>query len=169
MRNVHERTMPGDLRAAGALLDRVGGPDDVLWPSAQWPPMVLDAPVAIGAAGGHGAVRYHVEAYEPGRRIVFRFHPDLGLPGTHTLEVLPAGEGQVRMRHVIEARPVGSMRLLWPLAVRWAHDAVLEDLLDNAERELSGRVERPARHSLVVRLLRRATARIDRPAELPQA
>jgi hypothetical protein len=168
MRNVHERTIRGDLGEAGALLDRVGGPDDVLWPAAQWEPMVLDRPLAVGATGGHGAVRYHVEAYEPGRRIVLRFHPRLALPGTHVFEVEPAGEGHVTVRHVIDARLVGRMRVLWPLVVRWLHDAVLEDLLDNAERELTGRVARPTRHSVPVRILRRATARMDRPPAVPQ-
>jgi hypothetical protein len=39
---------------------------------------------------------------------------------------------------------------------------VLEDLLDNAERALTGEVAEPARHSIAVRVLDRLTAPLDR-------
>jgi hypothetical protein len=68
VRNVHERLVPAPLIEVGPLLDRLGGPDDVLWPSPAWVPMLLDGPLAVGVAGGHGPIRYRVTAYEPGRR-----------------------------------------------------------------------------------------------------
>jgi len=69
---------------------------------------------------------------------------------------------RVEVRHVLVGTPTGVMRLGWPLAFRWLHDALLEDLLDNAERELTGTVARPARWSPYVRLLR-SLARKRRP------
>ena len=58
------------------------------------------------------------------------------------------------LRHVAEARLSGVMRLAWLLAIRWAHDAVLEEQLDNAERAAGVEPARPARRSAWVRLLR---------------
>jgi hypothetical protein len=88
----------------------------------------------------------------------FRFAPRLGLDGTHTLVVLPDGESSV-LRHELNARASGRMRLAWPLAVRWLHDALVEDLLDRAEAELDGCVAQAARWSPWVRLLRAAMSR----------
>ncbi|WP_206062902.1 hypothetical protein [Nocardioides piscis] len=43
-----------------------------------------------------------------------------------------------------------------PLAVRWFHEALMQDLFDNAERQVTGTVAgRPARWSPWVRALRR--------------
>ena len=154
IRNVHERLLPVTAAEVGALLDRVGGPDDILWPAPEWEPMVLDRPVSVGAAGGHGVVRYRVTAYEPSRRVEFTFDPGLGLHGMHTLIVEARDASSAVLRHCMEARTSGAMRLLWPLTVRWLHDAVLEDLLDRAERALGTGPQRPARWSVWVRLTR---------------
>ena len=67
IRNVHERVINAPIEPLGALLDGLGQKDDRLWPSQGWTPMVLDRPLALGADGGHGAIRYYVSEYEPGR------------------------------------------------------------------------------------------------------
>ena len=46
------------------------------------------------------------------------------------------------------------MRLMFSAAVEPLHDAVIEDLFDNAERETTGTVVRPATWSSRVRVLR---------------
>lgn len=166
VRNVHERRLSVPAHEVGPLLDRLGGPDDVLWPSPAWEPMVLDGPVAVGAVGGHGSIRYRVTAHEPGRRVEFTFDPGQGLDGTHTLSVHPDGVGHSVLRHVIEGRVTGGMRLLWPAAVRWMHDAVLEDLLDRAEAATGGRPH-PHRWSSWVRLLWRLEAPRAHPTAVP--
>ena len=154
VRNVHERIIPAPLEQVGPLLDRIGGPDDVLWPTPGWQPMVLDRPVAVGAAGGHGSIRYRVTGYEPGRRVEFEFDRGQGIDGRHAISAEPVGSDRTLLRHVAEARIIGAMRLAWPLAIRWAHDAVLEELLDNAERAVGADPACPARRSAYVRLLR---------------
>jgi Protein of unknown function (DUF2867) len=154
VRNVHTRIVPAPIEEVGPLLDRLGGPDDVLWPTPGWQPMVLDGPVAVGAAGGHGSIRYRVTGHVPGRKVEFEFTPGLGIDGGHTITADPAGPDRTLLRHVAEGRLSGAMRLAWPLAVRWAHDAVLEELFDNAERAVGLEPERPARRSAWVRLLR---------------
>lgn len=154
VRNVHERLVAAPIDQVGPLLDLIGGPDDLLWPTPAWQPMVLDRPVAIGAAGGHGSIRYRVTGYEPGRKVEFEFTPGQGIDGTHTITAEPAGPDRTLLRHVVEAQPSGAMRLAWPLAVRWAHDAVLEELFDNAEWAVGIEPVRRARRSAWVRLLR---------------
>lgn len=154
--NVHERTIEAPSEEVGALLDRLGSEGDPLWPRA-WQPMRLDRPLQVGAEGGHGGVRYRVSEYEPGRRVRFTFHPATGIDGYHELVVEPFGEGRCVLRHVLEGEARGVMRVLVPLMVEALHDAVLEDLLDNAERAATGVVARPAQWSRWVRLARRAT------------
>ncbi|HYH30962.1 MAG TPA: DUF2867 domain-containing protein [Pseudonocardia sp.] len=154
VRNVHERLVAAPIERVGPLLDRLGGPDDMLWPTPAWEPMVLDRPVAVGAAGGHGSIRYRVTAHEPGRRVEVAFEPGQGLDGWLTFSAEPAGPGQTLLRQEAEARLGGVMRLAWPVAVRWAHDCVLEELFDNAERAVGREPARPFRRSPWVRLLR---------------
>ncbi|WP_109471689.1 hypothetical protein [Ornithinimicrobium cavernae] len=157
MRNVHRRTIDASADAVGAHLDALGGPEDRWWPSRNWPPMILDRPLQVGADGGHGPIRYHVTGHEPGRRVRFAFHARTGLVGWHEFTVTPAGRQRCSVRHEVGARATGRMRVLVPLVVRSLHDAVLEDLLDNAERVATGRVRHPARWSLWVRVLHRLT------------
>ncbi|MEV4483453.1 DUF2867 domain-containing protein [Micromonospora coxensis] len=150
--NVHERALPVPAAVVGRLVDRIGAADDPLWPAPAWVPVRFDRPLAVGADGGHGPIRYHVTGYEPGRRVELTFHPRTGLIGTHTLEVEERGPDACVLRHRLSARPVGRMRLLWPTLVRVCHDTVIEHLLDNAERAVTGTVAHPVRYPWRARL-----------------
>ncbi|MGW4891796.1 SRPBCC family protein [Kitasatospora sp. NPDC004240] len=153
--NVHERTLPAGEAEVGALIDTLAGPGDRLWPGAAWSRMELDRGLAVGSAGGHGPVRYTVAARAPGRWVRFAFTGPTGFLGFHEFTVHPAPGGRSTLRHTLAMRAAGPARLSWPLAYRWLHDALLEDALDRAERELTGTVTTPARHSPYVRLLLR--------------
>ena len=151
--NVHERFVPASPQDVGALLDTLGGVVDAVWPRDHWWPVEFDRPLGEGAVGGHSDIRYDVQTYEPGRRIVFRFDPACGLDGTHTFDVQPRPGGAL-LRHDLTARALGSTRLLWPLVIRSVHDAVIEDAFDRVhERFVPGRQRTP--WSPYVRLLRR--------------
>jgi hypothetical protein len=154
MRNVQSREIAAPAAAVGALLDRLAGPDDVLWPTPAWPPIRFDRGLAVGAVGGHGPIRYSVAEYEPGRRLRCRFAQRAGLRGYHELRVEPCGPATCRVVHELAGTLRGSMIVGWPVAVRWLHEALIQDLLDNAERVATGRLSRPARWSAWVRLLR---------------
>lgn len=170
MRNVQQRPINAPAATVGALLDQVAGPDDVVWPVPAWPPLLLDAGLSAGSRGGHGPIRYAVTAHEPGRRLRFAFDRSCGVSGTHELLVEPEGLDRCRITHTIDARTHGAMRLLWPLAVRWLHEALTQDLLDNAERVATGRPPaRPARWSRWVRLMRRARRTVSRSVQPPAA
>ncbi|WP_327011116.1 DUF2867 domain-containing protein [Dactylosporangium sp. NBC_01737] len=160
MQNVQSRTIDAPADRMGALLDRLATPDDPLWPTPAWPPMRFDRPLTPGATGGHGMIRYTVLEHVPGRLLRCRFDPTIGVLGEHELRIDPAATGTgTTVTHVIRGDLTGAMRILWPVAIRWLHEALLQDLLDNAERAGTGTVREPARWSLWVRLMRRAAGR----------
>jgi hypothetical protein len=117
--------------------------------------MRLDRPLGIGAAGGHGPIRYAVVAYEPGKKVTFQFRSPRGFVGTHWFEVIATGSSGSILRHTIDMKLVGIALLLWPLAIRPLHDALVEDALTNAQGAL-GEPQTPVPWSFWVRMLRAA-------------
>ena len=95
--------------------------------------------------------------YEPGRRVRFTFRPRTGIIGAHELSLDALDDERTRIRHVLIGRTRGAMRLMFSAVVEPLHDAVVEDLFDNAEREVTGSVIRPTSWSPRVRVLRRLT------------
>jgi Protein of unknown function (DUF3995) len=156
MRNFHQRSLLFSIDAVGKLLDSLAGPDDRLWPKDVWPSIRLDRGLAIGSTGGHGQIRYSVEHYEPGRSVGFRFAPGLGIEGMHTFQLADDGKDGTMMSHVLEGKAKGAMLLLWPLAIRWMHDAVIEDAFDNAEAALRGEPIPSRNHTRFVKFLKRS-------------
>jgi hypothetical protein len=136
--NVHERTFDASAEKLGRLIDGLASTGDALWPVDRWPAMQFDRPLEVGAAGGHGPIRYVVESYAPGRRIQFRFAEPKGFAGVHRFEIEPAGAGRATLRHVIDMRVAGLTWLVWTIAVRPLHDALMEDALDRAEGVVGG-------------------------------
>jgi hypothetical protein len=131
--NVHERVIPASTETVGKMMDTLGSAGDLVWPADRWPPMKLDRPLQVGAAGGHGPIRYRVESYESGRSVRFRFLSPDGFVGTHAFDVEDAGAGASRLRHVLEMNTEGMAALNWSLVIRPLHDALLEDALDKVE------------------------------------
>lgn len=165
--NVHERAIEAPTETVAALFDRVSSDDDPVFPTPAWPPMRFDRPLGVGAVGGHGDVRYSVIAYEPGRRARFAFTPPAN--GYHELSLEPLGANLCLVRHVLEQQPSLTFRLAWVLAVRWAHNVIIEEVLDNLERAATGSLRRPTRWPLWVRLLHRLRADRPVPVRLPEA
>lgn len=162
MRNIQGRVIEAPLGVVGALLDRLSGSDDPLWPSPAWPPLRLDRALSTGAGGGHGPIRYRVSGYEPRRRVRFTFDDAIGLSGFHEFRVEPIDARRCRLVHDLSATTHGRMIAGWPLAVRWLHEALIQDLLDNAQRVATGAGSRPRRHSPWVRFLRYGVAAVRR-------
>lgn len=161
---VHKRDISAPPAEVGALLDGLGRHDDRLWPADRWPADMrigFDRPLGIGAEGGHGPTHYSVEAYEPGRRVTFRFLAESGLAGTHRFDIESDESIGSRLTHTLEAQIAGSQRLLWPV-VRRFHDAYIEDIFDRAERAATGEVTRPARQPRWMRVLNLAQMALDR-------
>lgn len=155
---VHERRLPSRPDEVGALIDSLASRKDRLWPRDAWPSMRLDSGLRVGSEGGHGPIRYRVEAYEPSRLVRFRFTAPRGLDGTHEFVVVPTGEGTT-LRHVIDMRVSGLAYLTWPAIYSPLHDALIEDALDRAESALGVGAGRRAPWSPRVRVLRRLLGR----------
>ena len=153
VRNLHEREYPVPLANVGALMDSLASSEDWLWPVDKWPPMRFDRSLTVGAVGGHGPVRYSIEEFHPGQSILFRFSAPRGFNGTHRFEV-EERRGKTALRHVLEMRTAGPALLSWPLVFRSLHDACLEDCLDRATVSLGITLQRPARWTIYVRMLR---------------
>ena len=151
--NRHSRVFALPQDRVGALIDTLSGEDDRLW-SEAWPPLRFDRPLGVGADGGHGPVRYHVESYEPGRSVRFRFTAPRGFDGFHEFTLRATKAEETELVHLMVLRLRHPAWCTYPLLWRPMHDALLEDGLDRAERELTGAVRTPARWSPYVRLLR---------------
>lgn len=155
MKNVQRRVIPAPPERLGQVIDEITDPGRSVWPRPAWPDLRLDNGPTPGSSGGHSTIRYTVTAYEPGRRLAFAFNQETGLDGWHELKVTTGENGRPTLVHTIEARTTGPMRWRWPLAIRWLHEALVQDLLDNAELAATGTLAHgPARWSPWVRLLR---------------
>jgi hypothetical protein len=154
VQNIQRRVIEAPAEQVGALMGQLSSPQDQLWPVPAWSPLRLDAGLTVGSSGGHGRIRYALSEFEPGRRIRFAFAPELGIIGHHEFRVVPLDPARCEVVHEITGRVGGAMLLLWPLAIRWLHEALLQDLLDNLQRAATGSLPRPARWSPVVRVLR---------------
>lgn len=142
--NVHRRPY-SDIDAAWELALKVADPGSGVWPGDGWDPMLLDRGIAVGSAGGHGAVRYVVSEVEDSRfRFVFTMSQ---VEGFH--EFRREGDELV---HELVIRRASRLLLLVLIPL---HDAVLEELLDDVEDLLAGRsVPRPRHRTRWVRMLR---------------
>lgn len=161
--NVHERSLACSEAALGGLIDQLACDDDQLWPVERWPAMRFDRPLAIGAIGGHGPVRYVVSDYVPARWIRFRFTAPRGFDGFHEFSISHEADDRQILRHVLVMHTRGAARLSWPLIFRPLHGALVEDGLDHAEHALLGHIEQPVRWTFHVQILRRLLARRPRP------
>lgn len=98
--------------------------------------MILSDGLNVGSTGGHGPVRYSVEAYEPGLSVRFRFRGPRGFDGTHSFTVESQDNGICRLTHVIEMLTKWPATLSWPFVYRPLHDALIEDALDKVATAL---------------------------------
>ncbi|MDG4821243.1 hypothetical protein O7635_05175 [Asanoa sp. WMMD1127] len=149
----HERVVAAPADRVGALLATLGSADDRMWRTDVAEPMWLDQPIGVGAAGGHGPVRYRVTDYVPGRRVRFDFEPGHGMRGHHAFEIVDRGDGCL-VRHRLVVATEGAFTLLRPLLVA-LHDATVEDVFDHVERSLTGSARRVQRTRPLVRRLGR--------------
>ncbi len=161
--NVHSREIAAPAVVVGELLDSLGTPHDRLWPTDLWPttPFEMDRPLEVGATGGHGSVRYGIEQYEPGKRLLFRFTPGEGLEGVHGLTIEPLETGGTRLTHFLEVDTTGWMRPLTPVLLAW-HDTMVETILDRAQSEAEGDWVEPTRWPLWLRAANGAEVALSR-------
>lgn len=156
--NIHQRPYRHPPETLATILDSLASPDDRLWPWETWPPMRLSQGLEVGSHGGHGPIGYTVVEYLRGRSLVFRFTKPESFRGTHRFEILALEEGRSLLRHSISMIVNWHGLLLWVVAIRWLHDALLEDALDKVDRQLSLHPV-ASQHGFWVKFLRRVLRR----------
>jgi hypothetical protein len=131
--NIHSRVINQSKDKISQILDTLSSNDDQLWPNEKWPPMNFKNGLKDGAVGGHGPVRYSVRQYLPGNNIEFKFIQPDGFDGIHRFDVAEIDSEKTEIKHTIEMTLSGKGILTWFIAIKWLHDALLEDCLDKVE------------------------------------
>jgi hypothetical protein len=98
-----------------------------MWPRG-WPPFRDDR---------IGFLRHEPLEHVPGIRRRFRIVGPRGFSGWHGWDVEPS-EGGTLLRHEVDAECRGWVRVGWPLVIKPIHDALHEDVLDEAARVVGG-------------------------------
>jgi len=131
--NVHHRVIHQPTSTVAELFNTLASKNDLMLATDKWPAMKLDNGLAVGSKGGHGPIRYTVEAYSLGEFIQFRFSKPRGFHGFHRFDIVPRDTQTTEIRHVIDMNTSGLALLTWPLVIRWLHDALIEDAFDKTE------------------------------------
>jgi len=162
--NIHKRTINQPKAIISKLLETLSTESDKLWPTDQWPPMKLHKGLTIGSKGGHGPIRYTVNLYNPGELIQFEFRKPNGFNGVHRFEITELENDKTEIKHTIEMNTTGIGTLTWTIAVRWLHDALMEDAFDKVENQFVTEKKKP-KWNIWVRVLRK----ISKPREQANA
>jgi hypothetical protein len=77
-------------------------------------------------------MKYFVTDNQQNNSITFQF--DLkGFDGFHKFKLTELETGKTELLHIIEMNTNGFSTIKWSLAIRWLHDAYIEDALDKVE------------------------------------
>ena len=130
--NIHKRTLRQPVKEIAKIFNTLATENDKMLATNKWPPMKLDKGLQIGSKGGHGPIKYSVTEYEPEKSITFKF--DLpGFNGFHRFNLTELASNETELLHIIDMTTTGSATLKWALAIRWLHDAFIEDAFDKVE------------------------------------
>ena len=90
--------------------------------------------------------------YQPEKSITFQF--DLtGFNGFHRFDITELESNKTELSHIIDMTTTGSATLKWALAIRWLHDAYIEDAFDKVENHFT-KDKKNTKWNLWVRTLR---------------
>ena len=153
--NIHKRDLNQPKAKIADLFKTLASDNDMMLATDKWPRMKLDQGLQLGSKGGHGPIRYTVQAYQPGDFIQFVFTQPKDFNGFHRFEIMELGEARTRIKHTIDMRTSGKAILSWALAIRWLHDAYIEDAFDKVENHFTTE-KKESRWNWWVRFLRKA-------------
>ncbi len=152
--SVYQRVLPNVQSKLGSLIDEFFSQRSSLWPTRRWPRDACVGELQVGAEGGHGGTRYKVVAYEPGRMLIFRFIAPKGYIGFHGYKVSYKDAQTALLAHFTMLNFSIYHWLMWHLAIKWVHEALILDGLDQAESYVSGLSIKARRWKWRVYLLR---------------
>jgi hypothetical protein len=131
--NVHTRVINQPKAKINELLKTLATDNDLILATDKWPPMKLNEGLKEGSRGGHGPIRYTVQKFIPYEFIQFEFVKPSGFNGIHKFEINALEEFKTEIKHTISMNAQGIAILTWSLAIRWLHDAYIEDAFDKTE------------------------------------
>ena len=131
--NIHKRTIHQPKDKISKILNSLSTNNDQLWPKEKWPPMIFRKGLMEGATGGHRPIKYSIKKYIPGILLEFKFIKPDGLIGIHKFEITEIENDKTEIKHTIDMTVSGKGIFIWYIAVKWLHNALLEDCMDKAE------------------------------------
>ena len=151
--NIHNREITQPKSEVAKLFKTLATENDLMLATDKWPPMKLDKGLQVGSKGGHGPIKYFVTDHQKDSSVTFEF--DLtGFNGLHKFELFESAPDKTQLKHTIDMTTIGSATLKWALAIRWLHDAYIEDALDKVENYF-GKDKKTSEWSLWVKTLRK--------------
>ena len=131
--NIHKRIINQPKENVSKLLETLSTKDDKIWPNKKWPAIKFKEGLKVGSFGGHGSIRYKIVSYDIGNSIYFEFIKSSGFIGFHSFEIKELEINVIEVKHTIEMNTTGKGIFNWAIVIRWLHDALIEDALDNIE------------------------------------
>lgn len=156
--NIHKRTINQPKNNVVELLKTLATENDKVWPKEKWPAMKFKEEIKVGAKGGHGPIRYTIEKYNPEQIIEFRFSKPTGFNGIHKFEINELSNNTTEIKHTIDMNTVGKGTFIWGLAIRFLHDALIEDGFDKLENNFSS-AQKSTKWNFWVHFLRKQLAK----------
>jgi len=130
--NIHKREIQQPKTELAKLFNTLATDNDMMLATDKWSPMMLDKGLQVSSKGGHGPIKYFVTEYHPEKSITFEF--DLtGFNGFHRFDLTELEPNRTELSHIIDMTTTGSATLKWAIAIRWLHDAYIEDAFDKIE------------------------------------
>lgn len=131
--NIHKRRINQPKSVIEGLFQTLATDNDMMLANDKWPRMRLDKGLKVGSKGGHGPIRYTVEAYQIDDMIQFSFTRPEGFNGFHRFDIVEIDSKNTEIKHIIDMNTSFMATLKWSLAIRWLHDAFIEDAFDKVE------------------------------------
>lgn len=151
--NIHQRDYNQPVTVISEILDTLSTRNDRLWPNEIWPPMILNNGLEINSFGGHGPIGYYISNYDYGKSIEFTFTKPTEYIGTHKFDIIEMTDNTTQLRHTINMNLNLKGIVTWYFAIKWLHDALLEDCLDKVHNQFNEiKVQSP--HNFWARTLR---------------
>lgn len=131
--NIHTRAIHQPKDKLAELFKTLASNNDRMLATDKWPPMILDNGLRVGSKGGHGPIKYTVQEFEPDEFIQFAFTRPKGFNGFHKFEMTRLNDHSTELKHTIDMNTNLSAAIKWVIAIRWLHDAFIEDAFDKIE------------------------------------
>ncbi len=153
--NIHKRVITQPKANIAELFKTLSSENDMMLATDKWSPMILDNGLSVGSKGGHGPIKYTVKDFKPDNFIQFEFTEPKGFNGFHKFEISELNNNSTELKHIIDMNTEGLATLKWTFAIRWLHDAYIEDAFDKVENHFTTD-KKNSEWTIWVKLLRKA-------------